>query len=421
MNDDEITRVKKSGMKAAAASWPMDTPQAAPSAVEQPRWEDALEPPEGIQSDRFGFQPSDLGFAEQGVREYTAMKLSERFRPILPVATGGMGKIFLVQEVLSGRYVALKVLVEHALKEEDLVQQFVREAVITARLQHPHIIPVYELGFLMGDQLYYTMRYIDGHPFSELTEKVDLKEQLRILRNAALAVSYAHSEGLWHRDLKPQNILVGPFGDTYVTDWGLVSVQPGCRYEINLPRIVVEQSTYIMPDNLLQSTKKAVTTAIGVILGTPAYMSPEQCSGDDSRMGVASDVWAFGIMLFEAITGHHPIGDLSSLSPLEIRHRMVSARFPDPREFNSNIPTELNNLCLRMLAKMPDRRMQTLKEFVIGISRYLASQGGVPTDARLRAQYMRLAKKNEILIEIAQLSPFSIKRRKELWAKLARF
>jgi len=169
----------------------------------------------------FGFEPGAVEFSDEEVGAKTASNLSERFRPILPISQGGMGKIMLVQEKLSGRYVALKVMLEKVLDQPSLVQQFVREAVITARLHHPHIIPVHDLGFLEGNQLYYTMQYIDGQPFNKLIHQVSLEERLLILRSAALAVHYAHNQGLWHRDLKPHNILVGQFGDTYVTDWGL--------------------------------------------------------------------------------------------------------------------------------------------------------------------------------------------------------
>src|SRR5262249_31200215 len=173
------------------------------------------------------------------------------------------------------------------------VQQFVREAVITARLQHPSIIPVYDLGFLSSNQLYYTMRYVHGHRFSELIGRIEMNEQLRILRNAALAVSAAHTEGLWHRDLKPGNIMVGVAGDTYVIDWGLVSVQPGRSYKLNLPEIVIGHQHHLIPDNLMQQTSEALTDS-GLFgrIGTPQYMSPEQFANNDSKEGVVSDVWA---------------------------------------------------------------------------------------------------------------------------------
>ena len=395
---------------------------------------------------RFGFGVSDLEFV-QGVSVDAAHYLKKRFRPISPISKGGMGKLFLVQEVLSGRFVALKVMLESASSDVSLVHQFVREAVITARLQHPHIIPIYELGFLTEGQLYYTMRYVDGNTFDDVIHKTDLEERLRVLRSAATAVDHAHEQGLWHRDLKPNNILVGPLGDTYVIDWGLVSVQPKRDYRLNLPRIIIEQKMSVMPDNLLDETNKAVTLAGGKVIGTPAYMSPEQFEGDDSIMGAASDVWAFGVMLFEAITGRHPIENVGALRPHEILHRVLVEGLPAPRDISKDVPEALDNLCRRMLQKNASERMQTLKIFIEELTQYLKYQGktiaGFGTFSELSKsrresietvggreaaalkttelnQYetKRLQKKVDLLLELAQLNILSRTRRKLLWREL---
>ena len=350
-------------------------------------------------------------------------------------------------------------MLEEGLGDKSLVHQFIREAVITARLQHPHIIPIHELGFLTEGQLYYTMRYIDGNTYDEIIYNIDLIERLRILRSAALAVDHAHEQGLWHRDLKPNNILVGALGDAYVIDWGLVSVEPNRNYRLNLPRIIVERQTYVMPDSLLDDTSEAVTTHAGSIVGTPAYMAPEQALGHDAEMGSVSDVWAFGVMLFEAITGRHPIENVKSLKPRNIMVEIIKSNFPSPREISEEIPTVLDNLCRRMLNKNPNERMRTLKEFIQELTQYLKYQGKtiasfgtfshlsqantetdtiVSKSTQLDGKWMerinnlqkrnevlyfeneRLQKKIDILIEIAQLDIFSGKRRKELWGNLVK-
>lgn len=309
----------------------------------------------------FKFEATDLEFVEQGIGSNVANHLESRFRPIFQISQGGMGKIFLVQEVLSGRFVALKVMLEKSLRDTSLVHQFIREAVITARLEHLHVIPVHELGFLTEGQLYYTMRYIEGNILDEIIYKVELEERLRILRSAAMAVAYAHEQGLWHRDLKPQNILVGVLGDVYVIDWGLVSVQPNREYKLNLPNIAVERATYVMPDNLLADTNEACTTITRGIMGTPPYMSPEQLAGQDYKMGCASDIWAFGIMLFEAIAEQHPIKNVKSLGVREIMENVIWGELPSPKDILPSAPAILNNLCQKMLAKDVEERMQTLR------------------------------------------------------------
>jgi serine/threonine-protein kinase len=331
------------------------------------------------------------------------------------------------------------------------VHQLVREAVITARLQHPHIIPVHELGFLTEGQLYYTMRYVDGNTLDDIAQKVDLEERLRILRNAATAVDHAHDQGLWHRDLKPNNILVGSLGDTYVVDWGLVSVQPGREYRLNLPRLIVERKIFVMPDNLLDETREAVSTITGRIVGTPPYMSPEQIEGWDSAMGAVSDVWALGIMLFEAMTGRHPVENVGSLRPAEIFRQIMRDRLPSPRDISEDVPEVLDSLCKRMLHKSPHERMLTLKVYNEDLTQYLKYQGktiagfgtfsqltkskpktastenlngksteGIKSTRTDNSENTRLQKKVDLLLELAQLNMFSRKRRKWLWRELGR-
>lgn len=298
-----------------------------------------------------------------------AAKLSQRFRPILQIAQGGMGRIYLVEEHDSGRFVALKLMTGNSLP---LVQQFIREGIITARLEHPNIIPVYELGFLSAGQLYFTMRYVESIPLSELMPRIDLRARVRILRDAARAVAFAHGQGLWHRDVKPDNILVGRFGDVYVVDWGLVTVQHGREYRLDLPRIVVNSATYELEvERFLARTSDALTASEFIIAGTPSYMAPEQLVADDSLMGAASDVWAFGVMLFCAISGQHPL--LGTSRAASIGHLLQSIPeqgVRDVRELVPDAPAELASLCQHMLATDSRRRI-SLEVFIAEASNFL--------------------------------------------------
>jgi tRNA A-37 threonylcarbamoyl transferase component Bud32 len=329
------------------------------------------------------FDDGLIAFADEGVDLRTAERLATRYRPIQLLRAGGMGKIFLVQERLSSRFVALKVMLERYLNSEPHVHQFVREAVITARLQHPHIIPVFDLGFIEGNQLYYTMRYVDGEHLSKTMQSGNLELVLRLLRQAASAVDYAHSLGLWHRDLKPDNILVSRAGEAFVIDWGLVSIQPGQEYKLDIPRILIERESFVFTDTLLSDTEDAISTmevmnnAAGSVplIGTPAYMAPEQCRGDVQWMGILSDVWAFGVMLFEALTGQHPIGDHRTVPPREITHRITNRPFPSPELVRSGLPATLKTLCVRMLVHDPVDRLPNLQAFVQELDRYLSPAG----------------------------------------------
>jgi serine/threonine-protein kinase len=190
------------------------------------------------------------------------------------------------------------------------------------------------------------MRYVEGGSFaSYLRDQTSLSDRLQVLRQAALGVNHAHSEGLWHRDVKPENILVGKHGEVHVIDWGLVSVQGGKPYKLKLPRLRLRDRVLDFEgiDLLLEETSEALSTQSGLLAGTPRYMAPEQLMRDDRLMGPRSDIWSFGVMLYEAIAERHPFGPSTLLAP--------------------NTPPALISLCQRMLEKDPGRRPSTLAEF----------------------------------------------------------
>jgi len=332
----------------------------------------SLQPSTISETRPFGFQSSPITFLDEGLAPHTAAQLSRKFKPIQGLNTGGMGKILLVQENMTGRFVALKVMLDRFLYSEPHVQQFVREAVITARLQHPNIIPVYDLGFLDDYHLYYTMRYVDGQHFGKRISNAPLVDNLRTLALAAQGVLHAHRAGLWHRDIKPKNILVDKTGDVFVIDWGLVTIQPGQEYRIELPSILVQRQSFFFHDDLIERTKDAIaSTADSATMGTPRYMSPEQCRNDPLFMGIVSDIWAFGVMLFEVLTGEHPLPGVRDLRAHEIIETVKDAELPPPSRIRSSTPEGLNALCCRMIAKNPEQRMQSLKEFIDAIGAFL--------------------------------------------------
>lgn len=329
----------------------------------------------------FGFAPSAVAYIDQGVELDTANQLAAKYRPIQLIKSGGMGRIFLAQEVLSGRFVALKVMIESMLYSDPHVQQFIREAVITARLQHPHIIPVYDLGFIESNQLYYTMRYVDGENLAGPLRRAPLRASLGALYRAALAVHYAHTLGLWHRDLKPENILVDRSGDVFVIDWGLVTVQAGKTYQLDLPQILVDRKSFSFKDKLMEETKDAISTlsfGVGMLSGTPAYMSPEQCRNQADLMGPTSDVWAFGVMLHEALTGSHPLGELSGLKHGQVIERVRTRAISVRGEMRPEVTAELELLCREMLVDSPALRLHTLDAFLEIVTDFLR----LPRDTR---------------------------------------
>jgi serine/threonine-protein kinase len=388
-------------------------------------------------TETFGFKQEEVSFVETS--ESVSPKLNERFRPVHRIAAGGMGKIYLAQEVLSGRYVALKVMANDATRDQSLVQQFIREAVITARLQHPNVIPVYDLGFLGGTQLYYTMRYIENESFAHLLGSTDLFEALRILRSVGYALQHAHAQGLWHRDVKPANILVGRFGDVYLIDWGLVSTESGREYRLNLPRIVLDHPSHVLPDDLMERTREAITsgnrgtTGNRGLIGTLRYMAPEQALEDNDLMGRASDIWALGTILYEVLTGRHPAGEV--ISPMRMLAWLVQTKdnAVAPIEINPHIPRALSDLCVHMLQRDAKERMSNIDEFISVSSSMLHSmgatlhEGGKTRDDALMqdmqlivAERDRFRRKSEILIEMLELDPLDWNRKRVLVAELAK-
>jgi serine/threonine protein kinase len=247
----------------------------------------------------------DFGFEPVTVEKSAApSRMLERYEPLDQLARGGMGQVLLALERPTGRRVALKLMHGNLVNDEALVQQFAREALITARLEHPHVVPVYDLGFIGGGELYYAMRFVKGQSLRAALPTLERARLLRTLSAAARALCFAHAQGLWHRDVKPENILLGPHEDTYVIDWGLVSLVKGARFEF-VPRGVQLGQQPLLEFHEQRATEKALTGS-GAMMGTLPYMAPEQAMADEHRIGPASDAWAFGVMLCEAVSGEHP-------------------------------------------------------------------------------------------------------------------
>ncbi|HUP89017.1 MAG TPA: serine/threonine-protein kinase [Longimicrobiales bacterium] len=291
---------------------------------------------------------------------HTARKdVLSRYRIVRLIAEGGMGKVLLVEERATRRYVAMKLMRTQLHRERTLFNQFVREAVITARLQHPNIIPVYELGFIADSQrMYYTMRFTDAQTFADARSAMSVRERVRTLAAAARAVHFAHENNLWHRDLKPHNILIGQHEDVYVIDWGLVSVIPGRKYDFTLPELEINDAA---SDDRVESA-----TLAGRFIGTPLYMSPEQIRDDESCTGAVSDVWAFGVMLFEALYGAHPFATPGQSFPVVLD--AICSNDPFSTDIAPADP-KLVELCRSMLEKDPALRMPSLGQFVDAVQR----------------------------------------------------
>lgn len=264
---------------------------------------------------------------------------------------GGMGQVFAAQDRRLSRQVAFKVAVNRPGVRERLVQ----EAWITAQLEHPGIVPVYDAGETEDGRLFYTMRVVRGRSLAEaLRNSPLLADRLRWVRPllaACQAVAYAHSRGIVHRDLKPANVLVGAFGETQVVDWGLA------RPEGSDPEHTDESW---VPEG------HAVQTQFGAVVGTPAYMAPEQVHGVgcDRR----ADVWSLGIVLYELLCGTPPFHDEDSAVLLA---RLANEDVPPLRERAPGAPPELVAIVERALERDPQDRYPSALELADDLERWV--------------------------------------------------
>jgi serine/threonine-protein kinase len=252
------------------------------------------------------------------------------------IGEGGIGEVVAAHDLRIGRDVAIKRLREKSPKPDE-VARFLREARIQARLDHPAVPPVHELGRDKEGRPFFAMKRLTGVTLSELLDVRDDNRQrlLRAFTEVCQAVDFAHARGVVHRDLKPGNIMVGDYGDVYVLDWGLA-------------RVVGEALTEVVTDDIDSLDIKS-----GDILGSPGYMAPEQLQrvGDTGR---PADIYALGSILFEILTGEplHPRGPTAIVST--VANEAVTS--PAKRRPDRAVPPELDALCVQMLAMDPTSR-----------------------------------------------------------------
>ena len=262
----------------------------------------------------------------------------DRYEQIAEHARGGLGRIVRAVDRRLGRTVAVKELLR---RDEWHEARFMREALITARLEHPGIVPVHEAGRWPNGDPYYVMKLVEGRTLKELmTQHRGLRERLGLLPHliaVADAVGYAHSEGVIHRDVKPSNVIVGAFGETIVIDWGLARDE---RRDVAEPT----------PEDLLASGS-GVSTVSGKVVGTPAYMAPEQARGElvDAR----ADVYAIGAVLYELLSGKAPHADET---PEAVLDRVLAGPPAPLGAVAPNVPSELADIVAKAMARVPAER-----------------------------------------------------------------
>jgi serine/threonine protein kinase len=265
---------------------------------------------------------------------------------------GAMGEVYVAEDTRLGRRVALKVPRRSVLEEPQLLARFLREARASAGLRHQNICPVYEVNRLNGIH-YIALAFIEGKPLSDLVGDPRWRSPGHIastIGRIAQALDLAHTNGVVHRDLKPANVMIDSEGEPIVMDFGLARQRH------------TEESSRI--------------TQEGIVLGTPAYMSPEQIRSEMDRVGPASDVYSLGVILFELLTGRLPFGGPLISILLDVSNDEKSP--PRPSSFRSDVNPRLEAICLRMIAKSPAARYGSMKEVVAALRAFEAMPAASP-------------------------------------------
>ncbi len=252
-----------------------------------------------------------------------------------------MGVVYRARQASLNRIVAVKMILAGQLATQADHDRFHSEAQAAAQLDHPNVVPVFEVGEYQG-QLYFSMGYVDGNSLAtRLTEgPMPPKEAAEIVRTVAEAVEYAHRQGVIHRDVKPSNILIDSKGRPRVTDFGLAKrVDSGSDL-----------------------------TATGQVLGTPSYMAPEQAAGQIKAVGPSADIYALGALLYATLTGRPPF---QAATALETMHQVLDREPVPPRQLNPAVPKDLETIALKCLEKSMPRRYTTAQAMADDLQRYL--------------------------------------------------
>jgi tetratricopeptide (TPR) repeat protein/tRNA A-37 threonylcarbamoyl transferase component Bud32 len=308
-------------------------------------------------------------------------------------AQGGIGQVWLAHDAGLGREVALKELRPERQDHPAARARFLAEARVTGQLEHPGIVPIYELGQgTDGLRPFYTMRFVRGRTFSEAiaayhqkrkrTEAgpLDLRGLLSAFVAVCNAVAYAHSRGVIHRDLKPANVILGEFGEVMVLDWGLA-------------RVVGDAAADVRPTGADGTDRQA--TLEGQVLGTPAYMAPEQAAGRLADLDARTDTYGLGAILYELLTGLAPFAGQSTE---EILSRVRTLAPDRPRDVAPGTAPALEAICTRALLKNPADRYASATALAEDVQHFLADEPTTAYREPLAARAWRRARRHKTLV-----------------------
>ena len=308
-----------------------------------------------------------------------------RYERRAPIARGGMGEILKVWDDELKRELAMKVLlpVPRRSRNDDSrrLGRFLEEAQITGQLDHPGIVPVHGLGLDGDGRVFFTMRLVKGMTLEEVFDEVakgsrewTVTRALNVILRVCEAVAFAHARGVVHRDLKPANIMVGRFGEAYVMDWGLAKVaglEDDHDLRLQLKPEPTEQVKTVRTESDDERTSP-LRTRDGDVVGTPAYMSPEQAKGELARIGPRSDVYSMGAILYHLLAGHMPyVPDGSRVTGQTVLTRVLGGPPQSLSRISPDSPAELVAICEKAMSRVADQRYADMIEMADDLRAYL--------------------------------------------------
>lgn len=300
---------------------------------------------------------------------------AERLEVTSRIASGGMGAIDSAVDRALDRRVALKTLHGHLRSSDTAVRMFLREARLNALLDHPHIVPVYDIGERDADRLYFAMKLVEGQTLAAIVRTLPrgpldaavLYSLLDVVTKVCDALAFAHSRGVIHCDIKPANVMVGEYGQVYLMDWGIA-------------RLVTPEGTG--PSSRGEGTGhgRSGTHTDNTVIGTPCYMSPEQARGDRGQLDARSDVFLLGALLYEVLTRRPPYPTVDRNETLVLA---ASGAFPSPRKAAGGgvVHPELERIVLRAMAKDPADRYPTATALREDLLRFMRGGAEFPREA----------------------------------------
>jgi WD40 repeat protein/predicted Ser/Thr protein kinase len=315
--------------------------------------------------------PWVVPLASRSARETAVFYSFGDYELLEEIARGGMGIVYRARQASLNRIVAVKVLISGLLASPEFVQRFRAEAAAAASLQHPNIVAIHEVGFREG-QHFFAMDYVLGSSLAELTRNGPLaaRRAAGYVKTIAEAIHYAHARGILHRDLKPANVLIDEKDQPHVTDFGLAK----------------------------DLHKHTDLTLSGQVLGSPSYMPPEQAEARRGKVGVRSDVYSLGAVLYHLLTARPPFAADTIAKTL---HQVQNDEPVSPRLLNGAVPQDLTTICLKCLEKEPEKRYATAQDLAEDLGRFLERKPILARPISRPEKFWRWCRRNPVVATLA--------------------